>query len=223
MPNKINAGKTSAKTPERFKTLGERLKAVRMAYGDAQLDIAQALKCSRAAVAQWESNDTTPTNEKILAIQKRYGIPLHWLIDNQGPAPVLPQDGSRRRRMKVGGHGNLLAMVPTLHERGDSEAVWSIPQRALHAPLDKMVVVKVGHGSFALVDEAQRTPEGQQGTWLITLNGTTGPLIAAPRLKTNGGGHVVLELVCENSELVVKAEKAKIIGRVIARLVNEKT
>lgn len=63
-------------------TFGERLKEYRMGKGLSQEKAAELLGVSRQAVTKWESNQTMPSSENLLALSALYEISLDELAGN---------------------------------------------------------------------------------------------------------------------------------------------
>ena len=78
-------------------TLGEKLTQARKAVGLTQADVAARLNVSRQAVSRWESGQSKPSTEKLLALSNLYGISLDHLLNAEEPivkaAPDLPEAG----------------------------------------------------------------------------------------------------------------------------------
>lgn len=63
-------------------TLCEKLTQARKAAGLTQADIAARLSVSRQAVSRWESGQSKPSTEKLLALAKIYAVSLDWLCSD---------------------------------------------------------------------------------------------------------------------------------------------
>lgn len=63
-------------------TLCEKLTQARKTAGLTQADIAARLSVSRQAVSRWESGQSKPSTEKLLALAKIYGVSLDWLCSD---------------------------------------------------------------------------------------------------------------------------------------------
>ncbi len=63
-------------------TLCEKLTQARKAAGLTQADIAARLSVSRQAVSRWESGQSKPSTEKLLALAKIYDVSLDWLCSD---------------------------------------------------------------------------------------------------------------------------------------------
>lgn len=76
-------------------TLGEKLTQARKAAGLTQADVAAKLNVSRQAVSRWESRQSKPSTEKLLALGELYGISIDQLLNTEKPAaeavPTLPE------------------------------------------------------------------------------------------------------------------------------------
>ena len=71
--------------------LGEKLTQVRKAAGLTQADVAAKLNVSRQAVSRWESGQSKPSTEKLLALGALYGVSIDLLL-NTGNVEVPAMD-----------------------------------------------------------------------------------------------------------------------------------
>ena len=62
-------------------TLCEKLTQARKASGLTQADIAARLSVSRQAVSRWESGQSKPSTEKLLALGALYGVSIDQLLN----------------------------------------------------------------------------------------------------------------------------------------------
>ena len=62
--------------------LDEKLTQARKAAGLTQADVAAKLNVSRQAVSRWESGQSKPSTEKLLALAKIYDVSLDWLCSD---------------------------------------------------------------------------------------------------------------------------------------------
>ena len=67
--------------------LGEKLTQARKAAGLTQADVAAKLNVSRQAVSRWESGQSKPSTERLLALGELYGVSIDQLL-NTGNAEV---------------------------------------------------------------------------------------------------------------------------------------
>ena len=82
-------------------TLCEKLTQARKAAGLTQADIAARLSVSRQAVSRWESGQSKPSTEKLLALAKIYGVSLDWLCSDASDAGALVQEKNLDERDPV--------------------------------------------------------------------------------------------------------------------------
>ena len=62
-------------------TLGEKLTQARKAVGLTQADVAAKLNVSRQAVSRWESGQSKPSTERLLALGELYGVSIDQLLN----------------------------------------------------------------------------------------------------------------------------------------------
>ena len=62
-------------------TLGEKLTQARKAAGLTQADVAARLNVSRQAVSRWESGQSKPSTERLLALGELYGVSIDQLLN----------------------------------------------------------------------------------------------------------------------------------------------
>ena len=61
--------------------LGEKLTQARKAAGLTQADVAAKLNVSRQAVSRWESGQSKPSTERLLALGELYGVSIDQLLN----------------------------------------------------------------------------------------------------------------------------------------------
>lgn len=64
-------------------TLGERIQQLRKTYGLSQEQLAEKVGVSRQAISKWETDQSLPEIEKILAISKAFSISTDELLGNE--------------------------------------------------------------------------------------------------------------------------------------------
>ena len=64
-------------------TLGEKLTQARKVAGLTQADVAAKLNVSRQAVSRWESGQSKPSTEKLLALVELYGVSIDRLLNTE--------------------------------------------------------------------------------------------------------------------------------------------
>ena len=79
-------------------TLAEKLTQARKAAGLTQADVAAKLNVSRQAVSRWESGQSKPSTEKLLALGELYGVSIDRLLNTENvdkpvveTSPDLPE------------------------------------------------------------------------------------------------------------------------------------
>ena len=87
--------------------LSEKLYALRKERGLSQEQLAEGLKVSRQAISKWESGQSLPESDKLLALSEYFGVSLDYLLKEdreekgtQAPAPET-----------AGGEKGLLGLV----------------------------------------------------------------------------------------------------------------
>lgn len=212
------------KSPRSF---GERMAMIRKAYGDAQDDVASFLQVSRAAVSQWEKDQTTPRVDHSKAFADHYGISMEWLLFDKGEPPVLPTSGERRARpqelrffISHRRNGPIDALI--IHELDDAlkKGQWSLPAH-LFGPQARhsMVVLQTNidappfftAGDYVFVDQSKTQIDGQ-GYWVIETK-NIGRLIVRSELKIENDK---IELSAGTVPIDTKVIKT-IIGRVAGK------
>jgi transcriptional regulator with XRE-family HTH domain len=86
------------KSGEKDMTLCEKLTQARKAAGLTQADVAAKLNVSRQAVSRWESGQSKPSTEKLLALGELYGVSIDRLLNTENvdkpvveTSPDLPE------------------------------------------------------------------------------------------------------------------------------------
>ena len=77
--------------------LGEKLTQARKAAGLTQADVAAKLNVSRQAVSRWESGQSKPSTERLLALGELYGVSIDQLLNTgnvEKPAVETTSDES---------------------------------------------------------------------------------------------------------------------------------
>ncbi|NLO86904.1 MAG: helix-turn-helix transcriptional regulator [Clostridiales bacterium] len=80
--------------------LSEKLYALRKKSGLSQEQLAEHLGVSRQAISKWETGQSIPENEKILAISNYFNVSLDYLmkdIDSQDNIPQITQNVHPKR------------------------------------------------------------------------------------------------------------------------------
>ena len=72
--------------------LGEKLMQARKAAGLTQADVAAKLSVSRQAVSRWESGQSKPSTERLLALGGLYGMSIDQLLNAEEPFAEAASD-----------------------------------------------------------------------------------------------------------------------------------
>lgn len=73
-------------------TLGEKLTQARKTAGLTQADVAAKMNVSRQAVSRWESGQSKPSTEKLLALGGLYGMSIDQLLNAEEPFAEAASD-----------------------------------------------------------------------------------------------------------------------------------
>ena len=92
-------------------TLGEKIKEQRTAHGLSQETLAETMGVSRQAVTKWETDQSAPSSEKLIALAKLFHISLDELIGNKVTYSEVPQGKKPNPILRT----NLIKMAITLH------------------------------------------------------------------------------------------------------------
>lgn len=113
-------------------TMGERIRAVRVAHNLTQQEFADKIGCSRGALANYEIGRNEPINTVIVAICREFSIDEHWLRTGEGEMRV-PRSREEEIAYMVGkaleGSPLKKAVIRMICSRSESEL----------AALDKML------------------------------------------------------------------------------------
>ena len=88
-------------------TLGDRIAQLRRQAGLSQEQLGEQLEVSRQAVSKWESGQTTPELQYILALCRLFQVSSDWLLTGEESARTEPEKASLRCPFcggKVGEH-----------------------------------------------------------------------------------------------------------------------
>ena len=79
-------------------TLCEKLIDLRRKAGLSQEQMAQQLDVSRQAVSKWETGESLPDTNKLLAIGRLLGVTVDYLLDDEQTDPAPTSAGPRKSR-----------------------------------------------------------------------------------------------------------------------------
>jgi len=194
-----------------LKTLGARLRALRVARHMTQKELAEEMGVTRAAVSFWESNTTEPSHGNLQAIMELFApVDYGWLMSGLGPEPFLPEVAPRRRQLQGAGPVRRLTIesVNVIRELVLSQPPkgvempheWRVPplsERAHDAAVFRVVddIDPVRAGDYAFIDRSQQDIQSQ-GIWLVEINEIGRVLVRAhivneddrPKIKVTSGG-----------------------------------
>lgn len=72
-------------------TVGKRIRKAREAAGLISRDFALAIDVAEGTVSRYENDHITPSSEKLVAISRRLGCSMFWLMTGEEPStPDLP-------------------------------------------------------------------------------------------------------------------------------------
>ena len=207
-------------------SLGSRLRKVRVAFGDAQQDIATKLGITRSSVSQWENDTVMPTVDKVEVMALRYSLPFEWLMFGRGDEPTLPTPG-RRRRQSADTARSELFMGPMILEcrplnANEPSPEWHIPGHALPCNASDAVFFKapadlppIMHGDYVLIDKSQRELQ-LTGQWLVELTGSAHPMLVRSRVA-KAHDRPIIEVISHDDVVFGLRSIKNVIGRVVAR------
>lgn len=73
--------------------LSEKLYKLRKKSGLSQEQLAEQLKVSRQAISKWESGQSIPESDKLIAISQYFNITLDYLLKENAEKDVSPDSG----------------------------------------------------------------------------------------------------------------------------------
>jgi transcriptional regulator with XRE-family HTH domain len=194
-----------------LKTLGARLRALRVARHMTQKELAEEMAVTRAAVSFWESDTTEPSHENLQAIMKLFApVEYSWLMKGLGPAPFLPKTEPRRRQLPGAESVRQLTMasvnaikeliVSQLPKGVELPHEWHVPplsERVSDAAVFRVVddIDPIRTGDYAFIDLSQQEIQSQ-GMWLVEMADVGKVLVRArivneedrPQIKIASGG-----------------------------------
>lgn len=80
-----------------METVGQRLRWAREQVGATQDAVGKAVGVKRAAVSQWESDQTTPDTDNLSKACEFLGVSAHWVLTGEGE-PAYPQNSQLNDR-----------------------------------------------------------------------------------------------------------------------------
>lgn len=81
--------------------LSDRIQALRKANGMSQEELADRMGVTRQAVSKWESEQSMPDLDKVIALSEIFEVTTDFLLKGIEPAPPKDQDDDARDRKSV--------------------------------------------------------------------------------------------------------------------------
>ena len=97
-------------------TTGQRIAQKRKESGLSQEALGEEVGVSRQSIYKWESDAALPEIDKLVALSRRFGVTVGWLLGVEEAPEAPPAPASRERRTAENG-------------RGDHRAVHRCPDR----------------------------------------------------------------------------------------------
>ena len=213
---------------DRFRTLGCRIRAARLANGFTHDEIALQVGVTRNSVSMWENGSIkNPQKIKLQRFAKITKVQLGWLMAREGADPDWPE---KKPRQKIKTHlsetsvGQFIPEIDLQEDREDgwreaSRVGWAIPSDILQLsfnsqPASAVIVLAtfdmgpIKARDFLLVDQS-RTNFELDGIYFVTLANT----IKHVRVERANDGRAT---VVSGDGKKLKASGLKILGRVSA-------
>lgn len=211
--------------------MGRRIRQARLAAGLSQQRIADRFGISRAAVAQWESEETNPGTAKLEGVADILGVRIEWLTTGRGPTRTDeqdPEDAARRALVPVIDYvraGHWTDVADPYEPGGGSEYL--------------ATDVSLGSNAFALIiDGESMAPEFMPGDKIIVDPDVTprpGDFVVAkldgeekatfkkfrPRGR-DGNGQEVIELRALNEDWPTLAIDVDSPGHIVATMIEHR-
>lgn len=110
-------------------TIGERLTKIRKDNGLSQEAFGFELGVSRQAISKWESDSAIPDVDKLIAISKKYGVSVGWILGTEEETgPVSPDlSGDQTKMVKE----IIDKYIAALNERQQREELFSDNQESV--------------------------------------------------------------------------------------------
>lgn len=211
-----------AKVPQ---TVGSRIREIREAKAMTQNDVAKMLGLSRAAIAQWEGDTTSPSIHTVAEVAKLLETSPQWLAFGISTAPqIIYREPEGSAAIKEAIWGDSPADMTT----GKS---WSVPVEYLKTELNclstsGLVIWRVEspnmapvyeYGDRVIIDTAARRPS-PSGTFLIWDG--IGPSLNEITIVPGKNGPLARISAKSGESYEVAADKLQVLGRVRGLLKN---
>ena len=121
-------------------TLGERIKAVRLAWGWPQEEMAEILRVDQASISFWERDKIKPSGSAIVALAALFRTSVDALEKGEGfVVPAAPNRGEGTRRSRTLPRGVCLPIGDT-----DSVTLVDLASGALTSPQLSEAMINLG-------------------------------------------------------------------------------
>ncbi len=110
--------------------LSEKLYVLRKERGLSQEQLAEKLSVSRQAILKWESGQSVPESDKLLAISSYFDVSLDYLLKETEEQPALSADHQDDNSLPRGNRSrfpNLIILDSCLHSNGITAGFISVP------------------------------------------------------------------------------------------------
>lgn len=197
--------------------IGSRLSWLRARKGLTQVELGEALGISRAAISQWETGDTFPSYDAILAASKVFQVRPGWIVFGEPPDPAESDGEYHTRLLREARNG----LAPLALER---PLCWRIPDT--HIPRSRsgaesdLVVMTVPSvtpfGRYevndkVIVDLSDREPE-PEGYFFYWDRG----LAVVALLRSVMGNNTEFEFWKPNKPpMLIQRDDVEVIGRLL--------
>lgn len=104
-------------------SLGEKILQLRKAKGLSQEQLADILNVSRQSISKWETDQSLPEIEKILALSRTFSITTDELLGNDAAGPAEPPPTARAGEERAG-RSDVVRWVKGLLAAIDSRLLW---------------------------------------------------------------------------------------------------
>ena len=143
--------------------LGQRIQQLRKAKGFSQEELADRVGVSRQAVSKWESGQTAPDLERLLAVSGQLDTTTDYLLTGQHPA--LRQQGPDAAVFSVVATGSIVAGLLV------AVMLWYEKQSAIATAIGLLVMVMgcVIHAIGMTVGEPASRLRARRRFWAVNL------------------------------------------------------
>lgn len=106
-------------------TLGQRIAQKRRELGLSQEQLGQEMGVSRQAIYKWESDATVPEIDKLIALSRRFGVSVGWLLGEEESAEAQEPGGEPLTEEQIRLIQQLVAAYQPPRSKKRHRAVWA--------------------------------------------------------------------------------------------------